>query len=156
MSQTGPFGPDPTAPAPGVGQPPPGQQGWGQPSWGQPGQGQPGWGHPGQGYYPVPQTNVLAILSLVMAFVFAPAGLVLGIIAKSQIRQTGEQGEGLATAGIVISAVFLAITVVAFIAFFAFAATVVSHIQNNTGFPNGNSGFPNGNTGIGLGLLRAH
>jgi hypothetical protein len=51
-------------------------------------------------------TNVMAILSLVFAFVFSPVGIVLGHIAKKQIRQTGEQGSGLATAGLVLSYIF--------------------------------------------------
>jgi hypothetical protein len=48
---------------------------------------------------------VCAALSLVLAFVFAPAGLVLGIVALRQIRRTGEGGRGLALAGTVVSAV---------------------------------------------------
>jgi hypothetical protein len=48
----------------------------------------------------------MAILSLVLAFVFAPAGIVLGHLAKRQIRQTGEEGDGLATAGLVLGYVF--------------------------------------------------
>jgi hypothetical protein len=53
----------------------------------------------------------MAILSLVFAFVFAPVGIVLGHIAKKQIKQTGEQGDGLATAGLVISYIFTGLTV---------------------------------------------
>jgi hypothetical protein len=49
---------------------------------------------------------VLAILSLVFAFVFAPVGIVLGHIARKQIRQTGEQGAQLATWGLVLSYIF--------------------------------------------------
>ncbi|PZF97192.1 DUF4190 domain-containing protein [Micromonospora deserti] len=51
-------------------------------------------------------TNVLAILSLVLAFVFAPAGIVLGHLAKRQIRTTGEEGDQLATWGLILSYVF--------------------------------------------------
>lgn len=51
-------------------------------------------------------TNVMAILSLVFAFVFAPLGIVFGHIAKKQIRRTGEGGSGLATAGLVLSYIF--------------------------------------------------
>jgi hypothetical protein len=50
----------------------------------------------------------MAILSLVLAFVFAPAGLILGIIARKQIRQTGEDGAGLALAGIIVGGIFTA------------------------------------------------
>lgn len=55
----------------------------------------------------------MAILSLVFAFVFAPVGIVLGHIAKKQLKQTGEQGDGLATAGLVLSYVFTGLAVLA-------------------------------------------
>src|SRR5437899_4526879 len=70
---------------------------------------QPGYPPPGTGG----QTNVMAILSLVFAFVFWPAGIVLGHIAKRQIRERNEEGGGLATAGLILSYVFGAIAVVA-------------------------------------------
>ncbi|MGY1710725.1 DUF4190 domain-containing protein [Geodermatophilus sp. SYSU D00758] len=91
------------------GTPPPG---WAQvPAYGPPpGSGVP----PGYPYGPGPYrrpTNTLAVLSLVMAFVFAPAGLVLGIVARRQIRQTGEEGDGLALAGIVVGGIACALVV---------------------------------------------
>ncbi|GAA1800355.1 hypothetical protein GCM10009682_22450 [Luedemannella flava] len=49
----------------------------------------------------VRSTNRLAILALIMAFVFPPAGIVLGHVAKRQIRATGDEGDGLATAGLI-------------------------------------------------------
>lgn len=83
-----------------------------------PGAGQyPTSGAPGYGYQqpyaapPATGTNMMAILSLVFAFVFAPVGIVLGHIAKKQIKQTGEQGGGLATAGLVLSYIFTGLTV---------------------------------------------
>ncbi|RKN48455.1 DUF4190 domain-containing protein [Micromonospora endolithica] len=51
-------------------------------------------------------TNVMAILALVFAFVFSPLGIVFGHLAKKQIRQTGEQGEGLAKAGLILGYIF--------------------------------------------------
>ncbi len=48
-------------------------------------------------------TNRMAVLSLVFAFVFAPVGAVFGHLAKQQIRQRREAGDGLATAGLAIS-----------------------------------------------------
>jgi hypothetical protein len=58
------------------------------------------------GYYPPPRpTNGMAIAALITAFVFSPAGIVLGIVARRQIRQTGEQGWGMATAGLIVGAV---------------------------------------------------
>jgi hypothetical protein len=85
---------------------------YGQPS-GAPYSGQP-YQQPYPGYgAPQAGTNIMAILSLVFAFVFAPVGIVLGHIAKKQIKQTGEQGDGLATAGLVISYIFTGLFVVA-------------------------------------------
>jgi uncharacterized membrane protein len=57
----------------------------------------------------------MAILALVLAFVFAPAGLILGIVARKQIRETGEDGDGLALAGIIVGGVFTAIFVLLFV-----------------------------------------
>ncbi|WP_018351525.1 DUF4190 domain-containing protein [Longispora albida] len=78
------------------------QQGYGQPpGYQQPYAQQPyGYAQPARG------TNTMAILSLVFAFVFAPVGIVLGHMAKKQIAQTGEDGDGLATAGLVCSYIF--------------------------------------------------
>ena len=53
-----------------------------------------------------PATNTLAIISLIAAFVVAPVGIVLGFIAKNQIKTSGEGGSGLATAGIILGFVF--------------------------------------------------
>ena len=65
----------------------------------------------------------MAILSLVFAFVFAPLGIVFGHVAKRQIRQTGEQGDTLAMAGLVLSYIFTGLAVLACCAFAAVLAT---------------------------------
>jgi hypothetical protein len=115
--------------APGYGAPGYGQPGYGQPGYGQPGYGTPGYGSPGYppsgytqpGYGPAgygqPQpyptsgytgTNGLAIAALVcsLAGLFiglsAPVGAVLGHVARNQIRTSGEQGDGMALAGIIV------------------------------------------------------
>jgi hypothetical protein len=81
-----------------------------QPSSGQPyspqGYGQPAYGQQPYPYAPVATTNTMAILALVFAFVFAPAAIIMGHVAKKQIRRTGEQGEGLATAGLWLGYIF--------------------------------------------------
>ncbi|MDN5823125.1 MAG: DUF4190 domain-containing protein [Micrococcaceae bacterium] len=57
---------------------------------------------------PVPaQTNVLAILALVLGLFTGILGIVFGHIARSQIRSTGEGGAGLALAGLVIGYVWV-------------------------------------------------
>jgi Domain of unknown function (DUF4190) len=70
-------------------------------------------GYPAYGGYPAgARTNGLAIASLVCSLgglvtcISAPVGIVLGHIARRQIRETGEDGAGLATAGLVIGYVF--------------------------------------------------
>ena len=101
-----------------------------QPRWGQP--EHPQWGqqppYPPQGPYgqygPPPGgggTNVMAILSLVFAFVFAPAGIVLGHLAKRQIRRTGEEGDQLATWGLILSYVFTVLGLLACCGWIGFA-----------------------------------
>jgi hypothetical protein len=118
-----PYGqsPDPTAPysqdpyaapasgAPASGQPygqqypPTSGQPYGQPP---PAYGQQPYGAYPPGYAPAPATNTMAILALVFAFVFPPAAIVMGHVAKKQIRQTSEGGEGLATAGLWLGYIF--------------------------------------------------
>ena len=61
---------------------------------------------------PARPTNTLAIVSLVLIFVFTPAALVTGIIARKQIRQTGESGDGMALAGVICGAISIAFFVV--------------------------------------------
>jgi hypothetical protein len=110
----------PQGPPPGYGPPPH----HGAPDYGPP----PGYGYPPPGYPPVWRrpTNTMAILSLVLAFVFAPAGLVLGIIARKQIRETGEEGDGLALAGIIVGAIASALFVLAIVFRIAAFASITS------------------------------
>lgn len=54
-------------------------------------------------------TNVMAISALIFAFVFAPAGIVLGHIGLNQIKKTGEAGRGLALTGTILGYVFTGI-----------------------------------------------
>jgi peptidyl-prolyl cis-trans isomerase B (cyclophilin B) len=92
------------------------------------------YGYPGHPYppyqypYPAPRTNALAIASLVCAFLFAPLGIVFGHLSLSQIRRSGEDGRGLALAGMVIGYVVTIATILAVVAatlLFAWAARVV-------------------------------
>jgi hypothetical protein len=59
-------------------------------------------------YRPSRPTNGLAIASLVCSIagfatcVSAPVGAVLGHVARRQIRERGEEGDGLALAGIIV------------------------------------------------------
>ena len=68
---------------------------------------QPGYA-PGQPYgqptYVVSQpTNGLAIASMIVSILgFGPVGAIMGHIARKQIRERGEQGDGFALAGIIV------------------------------------------------------
>lgn len=84
---------------------------------------QPQFPQPGQPIGGVPQkpkTNGLAIGSLVSSFFCGLLGIILGIIAISQINKSNEGGKGLAIAGIAIGAVSIVFT---WMVFFASAAT---------------------------------
>ncbi len=88
--------PGPGSPPP----PPPGPAPYQQPPPGYP----PPYGYPG---YVSPGTNGFAIASLVLgilwiAWIGSILALVFGYVAKSQIRRTGQSGDGMATAGIVL------------------------------------------------------
>jgi hypothetical protein len=101
-----PASPPPPPPPPGgVGGPPPPP---------------PPPGYPG-GAGTARSTNPLAIASLVVSLIgllccglgFIPgiAGIVLGVLANKQIAQTGQNGAGMAKAGIIIGAVVIVIAV---------------------------------------------
>ncbi|RKN43571.1 DUF4190 domain-containing protein [Micromonospora endolithica] len=97
----------------------------------------------GYGYAPQPQkTNGLAIAALVLALVgfasciTAPVGAILGHVARKQIRQTGEGGEGMAKAAIIVGWIVtgLALLFIAFyvvIVVFAIASSDGTSTSNN-------------------------
>ena len=123
-----------------------------------PGYPSPAYPYPGYPYVP-PQTNALAIASLVCAFLFAPLGIVFGHLSLSQIRRSGEDGRGLAIAGLVIGYVVTIATIVALVAgtlLFAWAARVIRESSDpggagipryhatapHTAIPSGGAGHP--------------
>lgn len=61
---------------------------------------------PGVGSMPE-EANTLATLSVVFAFVFAPAGAILGHLAIGQIARSGQRGRDRALAGITLSYFFI-------------------------------------------------
>jgi len=119
-----PYGQQPQYGQPQYGQPQYGQPQYGQPQYGQYGQ-QPPYGTPYQAT--PPGTNIMAILSLVFAFVFAPVGIVLGHIAKRQLRTSGEGGGGLASAGLILSYIFTALWVLFCAGIIILSATTTNH-----------------------------
>lgn len=74
------------------------------------------------------KTNLIAILSLIFAFLMPLVGLILGLIAMNQIKQTNEGGRGLALAGVIISSVFLLMSVLFLILWIVGIGWLVSSI----------------------------
>jgi hypothetical protein len=72
------------------------------------------------------KTNVLAIVSLVSAFFISIVGIITGHIALSQIKKTGEQGRGLAIAGLIIGYVGLVIGIIVAIVWFVIIGAAIS------------------------------
>ena len=57
------------------------------------------------------KTNGIAIAALISSFFVSVLGIILGFVALSQIKKSGENGRGLALAGIIIGFVAVGITV---------------------------------------------
>jgi hypothetical protein len=94
---------------------------------------QPGYAQPYAGYgqppYPAPRgTNTMAILALVFGILVAPLGLVFGFVARSQIKKTGEDGDGLALAGIIIGGIFTLLFIAYIVFIIIFFAAVASSV----------------------------
>ncbi|MFF0266654.1 DUF4190 domain-containing protein [Kribbella sp. NPDC004536] len=116
----------------GQAQPQYGQQaGYGQsaqPQYAQP-YGQPQYGqapyspsvYGGYGYTGSPGTNGLATASLICSLaglligLSAPVGIVLGIIALSQIKKRNQEGKGMAIAGVIVGSVLTLGTILLFL-----------------------------------------
>ncbi len=116
----GPPSPSPYAPGPHPGSPAP-----------------PPYGYGGFGFNTGPGTNGMAIGSLITSIgivvltlvtcgfgaVFAPVGAVLGHVALSQIKRTGQEGRGMAVAGVIIGWVLTGLAVLGIVAFIAIGLT---------------------------------
>lgn len=114
---------------------------WQQPGWGAPMPPQPmpqqlpqAWASP---THPGPRTNLLAMLAIgsaaagttVLLGLGSIAAIVLGSIALSQIRRTGDDGRLLAIWAIILGAVTLVALVAAGIGLVAMIATLVQEAQ---------------------------
>ncbi|NII49843.1 DUF4190 domain-containing protein [Frigoribacterium endophyticum] len=63
------------------------------------------------------KTNVLAIVGIILAFFVPLVGVILGFVARSQIKRTGEKGSGLALAAIIIGLAFIVIGIIISVVF---------------------------------------
>ena len=133
------LNPQPTPPQSGAGeaQAPgyaaaPQQPGYGtpqQPGYGAPGYGAPGYGAPGYGAPSRPGYNTLAIVGFILAFFVNIVGIILGFVALSQIKRTGEQGRGLAIAAIVIGFAEILLGILLAIVFSVVFGAAMSHYR---------------------------
>lgn len=88
---------------------------------------------PQYGAYQQPQPagyNTMSIVAFILAFFVSIVGIILGFVALSQIKRTGEQGRGLALAAVIIGFVEVAIGVLIFI--FVLIALGIAASQGNT------------------------
>lgn len=86
----------------------------------------PGYAPPGYVGLPPQRTNGLAIAAFVLAFFFSLLGLILGYVARSQIRESGEGGAGLALAAIIIGWVSIGIVALVFLGYVVVIALFVT------------------------------
>ena len=90
----------------------------------------PPYGYPA----PRPRTSSMAAAALITALLVPPVGIVVGVLARRQIRETGEDGDGLALAGILIGT-FLTLLylflVTLFVVIFKIAADTAVEIGTN-------------------------
>lgn len=82
----------------------------------------PAYGAPAYAAPASSKTNVLAIVSLVSAFFISLVAVITGHIALGQIKKTGEQGRGLAIAGLVLGYIGLVVGLIWIIAVIVIAA----------------------------------
>ena len=139
--------PQPGYPQPAYAQPGYPQPGYPQPAYAQPGYPQPGYPQPGYGYAaggyaypPTPPNNTLAVVSLVLGivglvvipFLGSIGAVITGHMARKQIREGGEGGDGMAVGGLVTGylgiAIYLLLGLLFLIPviFFAASSTTVS------------------------------
>jgi hypothetical protein len=91
-------------------------------------QAYPGYAQP----YAAPRgTNTMAILALVFGILIAPLGLVFGFVARSQIKKTGEDGDGLALAGIIIGGIFTLLFIAYIVFIVIFFAAIASSVPTS-------------------------
>ena len=89
---------------------------------------QPGYA-PQAGYAPAAApTETLAIIGLVGAFVFWPAGIIISPMALSKIKKNGKGGRGLALAGLIVSIVAAIISTISIV------ITIISIVASAAAF----------------------
>jgi hypothetical protein len=88
-------------------------------------------------------TNALAVVSLIAgiaSFIFVPfigaiVAVITGHVARSQVRRTGEGGDGMALAGLTLGYVHLVLWVIGFLFIVLFVIVIWLTSSGNTGNP---------------------
>ncbi|MBF4461638.1 MULTISPECIES: DUF4190 domain-containing protein [unclassified Rathayibacter] len=70
--------------------------------------------------------NILAIIGFIASFFVSIVGIVLGFIALSQIKRTGEKGRGLALAAVIIGFAAIVVYILVAVSFLSIAASMPS------------------------------
>ncbi len=73
-------------------------------------------------------TNALAIVGFILSFFIAIAGLVCSIIGYKRAPEFGGKGKGLALAGIIISAISMAITLLYIVILLVMMGSAISSV----------------------------
>lgn len=89
------------------------------------------------------KTNTMAIVAIILAFLIPFVGLILGIVAMSQIKKRNEGGKGLAIASIVISIVIMALQLLAVIFFWGVIFAAQSELKRQGVYVNTSDGTIN-------------
>ncbi|MCW3816249.1 DUF4190 domain-containing protein [Micromonospora sp. DR5-3] len=95
----------------------------------------PPYGHPSS------KTNTLAIVALVLSLVgfasciTAPIGAIMGHVARKQIRETGEQGEGMAKAAIIVGWILTALMLVLIVVYVGAIIFAISNADTGGSTP---------------------
>ncbi|WP_431221318.1 DUF4190 domain-containing protein [Leifsonia xyli] len=70
-----------------------------------------------------PRWNTMAIVAFIVTFFINIVGIILGFIALSQIKRTGEKGRGLALAAVIIGFISIVIGIIWVILIVSLAAS---------------------------------
>ncbi|GAA1339607.1 DUF4190 domain-containing protein [Actinocatenispora thailandica] len=129
--------------SPPYGPPPP----YGQPQYGQ----APPYGPPPSYGYPVQQqrTNAMAIASLVCSLcgIFVVplaasiAGIIFGHVAKKQLKTSGEEGDGLATAGLIVGYIFGGLYLLGCLGYIGFVVLAIGAVGASGGYDSGSGDY---------------
>ena len=81
-----------------------------------------------------PKNNTLALTSMILSAcglacgLTAPVGAIMGHVARRQIRQRGEAGDGMALAGIIVGWIVTGL----YLAYIAFVAIMIVYAANHS------------------------